>query len=363
MLYLRAFGGLCLENGGRPIVGAATQRARLAMLALLATAGDRGASRDRLLGLFWADKDEEHGRAALRQALYTLRRDCGETDLIVGTTDLALNRDVIGADLLDFDAALEAQDLERATDVYAGGLLDGVYLRDVPEFERWTERERDRRLHQYRAALEQLANAATARGEFQRAGEFLTKLAASDPLSAASSIALMKALVRAGDHSAAVQHARDYERLVRAELDVAPDPSVVALADDIRASLAAQKAPHNTAADLHADRSGARPAKVVDAREAEIPSVRSVLPRTSRGLRLALFAGVGAVVLSAAFMMFRAVREAHGHAPLAYRRTAIAVLPFQNLSAEPSHAYFARGLHDELLTQLQRVADLKVTSG
>jgi serine/threonine protein kinase/TolB-like protein len=42
----------------------------------------------------------------------------------------------------------------------------------------------------------------------------------------------------------------------------------------------------------------------------------------------------------------------------AFARTALAVLPFQNLSADPEHAYFAGGLHDELLTQLSRVAAL-----
>jgi eukaryotic-like serine/threonine-protein kinase len=39
---------------------------------------------------------------------------------------------------------------------------------------------------------------------------------------------------------------------------------------------------------------------------------------------------------------------------------SIAVLPFQNLSADPAHAYFAGGLHDELLTQLAMVEALSV---
>ncbi|MCK5652654.1 MAG: hypothetical protein KAJ42_14795, partial [Gemmatimonadetes bacterium] len=43
-------------------------------------------------------------------------------------------------------------------------------------------------------------------------------------------------------------------------------------------------------------------------------------------------------------------------------RTVIAVLPFQNLSADGPYAYFAGGLHDELLTQLAKVAALKVIS-
>jgi serine/threonine-protein kinase len=41
---------------------------------------------------------------------------------------------------------------------------------------------------------------------------------------------------------------------------------------------------------------------------------------------------------------------------------AIAVLPFQNLSAEPSNAFFTQGVQDQILTDLAKVADLKVIS-
>src|SRR6266550_2537792 len=39
---------------------------------------------------------------------------------------------------------------------------------------------------------------------------------------------------------------------------------------------------------------------------------------------------------------------------------SIAVLPFQNLSEEKANAFFADGVHDEILTDLAKVADLKV---
>ncbi|MFC1574755.1 tetratricopeptide repeat protein [Gemmatimonadota bacterium] len=42
--------------------------------------------------------------------------------------------------------------------------------------------------------------------------------------------------------------------------------------------------------------------------------------------------------------------------------TAIAVLPFQNFSADGPYSFFAGGLHDELLTQLAKVGALKVIS-
>ena len=41
---------------------------------------------------------------------------------------------------------------------------------------------------------------------------------------------------------------------------------------------------------------------------------------------------------------------------------SIAVLPFENLSRDPDNAYFADGVQDEILTDLARVADLKVIS-
>jgi TolB-like protein/class 3 adenylate cyclase/Tfp pilus assembly protein PilF len=41
---------------------------------------------------------------------------------------------------------------------------------------------------------------------------------------------------------------------------------------------------------------------------------------------------------------------------------SIAVLPFDNLSRDPNNAYFADGVQDEILTNLARVADLKVIS-
>ena len=41
---------------------------------------------------------------------------------------------------------------------------------------------------------------------------------------------------------------------------------------------------------------------------------------------------------------------------------SIAVLPFENLSDEKAHAYFADGIQDEILTKLASIADLKVIS-
>ena len=93
------------------------------------------------------------------------------------------------------------------------------------------------------------------------------------------------------------------------------------------------------------------------------PPVTPSVPHGSHAARRwAIFAAaLGLVVLvSGALYLSRSVwRPA---AAAARPRTAIAVLPPQNLSAAGPNAYFAGGLHDELLTQLSKVASLKVIS-
>src|SRR5437773_6623568 len=49
-------------------------------------------------------------------------------------------------------------------------------------------------------------------------------------------------------------------------------------------------------------------------------------------------------------------------APSTVPEKSIAVLPFENLSADPENAFFADGVQDEILTNLAKIADLKVIS-
>ena len=77
-----------------------------------------------------------------------------------------------------------------------------------------------------------------------------------------------------------------------------------------------------------------------------------------------LMAGLVVVVAAAVVLwVVRGRRESPPAEPSpTHSRTEIAVLPLQNLSAGGPHAYFAGGLHEELLTQLAKVAALKIIS-
>ncbi len=82
-------------------------------------------------------------------------------------------------------------------------------------------------------------------------------------------------------------------------------------------------------------------------------------PRTTVSQRVLLGATVLAVLVGA-LVLGQRLRPAGVGAT--HPRTAIAVLPCENRTAEASQAYFASGLHDELLTQLAKVAALRVIS-
>src|SRR5881296_1746964 len=72
---------------------------------------------------------------------------------------------------------------------------------------------------------------------------------------------------------------------------------------------------------------------------------------------LVLLAGIAAI----GFLFFRYAPRFAARA-LAVPEKSIAVLPFQNLSEEKANAFFADGVQDEILSDLAKVADLKVIS-
>ena len=71
----------------------------------------------------------------------------------------------------------------------------------------------------------------------------------------------------------------------------------------------------------------------------------------------AAFLALAAIVAGMAMFSRYGVRSA-----VAALEKSIAVLPFENLSDEKQNAYFADGVQDEILTDLAKIADLKVIS-
>src|SRR5437016_3980928 len=69
------------------------------------------------------------------------------------------------------------------------------------------------------------------------------------------------------------------------------------------------------------------------------------------------FLVLAAIAAAFLFVLRRPMRSA-----LTVAEKSVAVLPFENLSSDKENAFFADGVQDEILTNLARIADLKVIS-
>ena len=236
MLRIKCLGQLSVvRDDGLPLAGAASQPRRLAIIALLARAGDRGISREKVIGYLWPDSEEERARRLLSQAVYMLRRDLGSEDAIVGVRDLRLGTDFVSSDVSEFQAALDAKAYEAAANLYAGPFLDGFHLPGAEEFERWVDEERRSLEHDGDVAFEKCATSAEARADNAAAVLWWRRIAARDPINARVALRLMRALAAAGDRNGAIRHAAIHQALVHEQLDLPADSDVVRLADELRA--------------------------------------------------------------------------------------------------------------------------------
>jgi DNA-binding SARP family transcriptional activator len=232
VLQFKGLGPPAVERDGAPVAGRTTQRRRLALLALLATARERGVSRDRLMAYLWPEHDSEHARHSLSQLVYAIRQDLG--DVVHGGVDpLRLDPAVIETDVAAFERAVRAGDAARAVGLYTGPFLDGFTLDDSPEFDRWAARERHRLEAAFADALASLAAVASGDGRHLEAVGLWRRRAALDPTDTDVAIGLMQALRAVGDHGAALATARAHAGAVRTEFDLEPPPRLLELIESL----------------------------------------------------------------------------------------------------------------------------------
>jgi serine/threonine-protein kinase len=233
MLDIRVFGGLTLRLDGKPITGVVTQRRQLALLALLAIAGEEGMSRDKLLAYLWLEKDIEAARHILNQLLYAQRLNAGDGGLFLGRKTLRLNPELIESDVHQFEKEIAADRLESAIALYRGPFLDGFHLSGTMEFERWVDEQRRAFARKYVECLDALARRAEALGNAAEALRWLARRQEADPLDAAATIQLARAIVERGDRPAALRLLRNHQELVRKQMQAEPDPTILRLEQEL----------------------------------------------------------------------------------------------------------------------------------
>jgi DNA-binding SARP family transcriptional activator/TolB-like protein len=421
---LHLLGDPVLRGPAGLVTGRAAYRRRIALLSILALARGRPVGRERLIGLLWPESSSDSARHTLSEALYVLRKEIGDGLFVAVGDEVALNREVMDSDAARFEDALDALRPEDAVRVYGGPFLDGFYVADAPEFERWAEGERDRLARAYAQALETLATSAEAAGDPLAAAEWWRRLAAHDPYTSRVALRLVGALDAAGDRVAAFRFASTHAALMREELGADPDPELARLLERLRAEPlrvparadpppgppdarepadpagagpaaaaadgggevgtewggaaaeaeagdpAGSAGEEDAAAELRDDEPGAVPAESIggepDAGEAA-PEGDGFPPAAAAARRRRRLPLVGAAAgLAAALAVAVAVAAMRGGAPAdaapRYDPRRIAVLYLDDYSPGGELGYLANGLTEMLIHQLSNVEALDVVS-
>lgn len=366
LFELRTLGTLDLcASDSRVVHSLLAQPKRLALLTYLCVANPRGMHRrDVLLALFWPDSDREHARTSLRSGLHILRRSLGERAVLThGDDSVGIARDAVWCDAVAFKEAIAAERHEDALGLYRGDLLAGFFVQEAPDFERWLEQERARLRQLAAKAASELAEQRAAARDLPRAVSAARRALELAELDERALRQLLELLARSGDRAGALEAYDGFARKLAAEYDAEPAEPTRILVEQVRSgSITSDDEPASGELSRVASDDGERaspPHTRVGASGRRGGAFRWMMMSGVRPI-VALFA-LGAMGLSTELLLSARERRRHADDAVPLERR-IAVLPFRNLSVLKEDDFLADGLHDAVITQLSRVAEIQVTS-
>jgi DNA-binding SARP family transcriptional activator len=215
---------------GKQTVELTTAKA-IALLGYLAATREPQ-TRDRLLGLLWAESADNAARKNLRNTLWTIRKALGDKALVADDDRLAINQstwvDVWGFEQIS-DSSSEISILKSKIDLYRAPFLDGLVLADAPEFEIWLTGERERIAQLNLHALSALVDSYQRDGNWRAVIETAQRALSHDSLQEPMHRARMEAHARLGERAEALRQYDTLRATLERELGVAPLPETDAL--------------------------------------------------------------------------------------------------------------------------------------
>jgi DNA-binding SARP family transcriptional activator len=188
----------------------------LALITYLACAPRRTASRDYVVSLLWADNEPERAVHAMRQTVWQIRHAVGDRVLVTQNGGLTLAANV-DTDRDRFLAAVEAGDLEAATERYTGDFLPDFAAPGGAAFEQWADLERVRLRTAFLRCAESLTQRYLTAGRWRDAQRTARRARDTDRLQQGGWRLLLEALEAGNDWTAAAMEADALERLLEVE--------------------------------------------------------------------------------------------------------------------------------------------------
>ena len=225
MIELRTFGALDVrDDRGRELRAILAQPKRLALLTYLGSATPGPFHRrDILLSLFWPDQPAARARAALSRAVHYLRCALGEGVLLSrGDGEIGLATDRFSSDVGRFREHRASGRLADALELYRGDFLDGFFVSDVPELERWIDTERQRLRDSATDVSRALSTQSEARGDLSLALHWARHASRLAPYDEADVRRVLTLFARSGERGMAAEYYDRFARRLRDDLGLEP---------------------------------------------------------------------------------------------------------------------------------------------
>ena len=242
-LRISTFGGLSIQLGDQAVGGFISRKVE-ALLVYLAFER-REHPREVLAELLWSDFAQDRAMANLRSALMSLQSQLADY-LVVSRQTIMLNPECpCWLDAVELETAFKATDggltrahvrtLENALELYRGEFLAGFAIREAYNFEGWMVLQAERLRGKVIEGLQRLIHEARDHGAFAAGIDHARRLLILDPLSEETHRDLMILLARSGQRTAALAQYEACVRMLREELDIAPEAETTRLFAQIQA--------------------------------------------------------------------------------------------------------------------------------
>jgi len=239
-LNIRTLGGLSISREDQPIQGLVSRKVE-ALLVYVAYVG-REVPRESLATLFWDELSSERAMGNLRTALSNLQMQIPDC-LVLSRQTAMFNPDMpLWFDALEMTHVLDiltspsmaVEQLEKALSLYQGDFLSGFRVRDCQNFERWMVQEAEHIRTRVLKAFARLTKDSLTKGHFTTAIDYGRHMVSLDPLSEEGQRGLMLALAYSGQRTMALRQYDSYARLLRKEVDAAPEAETTQLYREIQ---------------------------------------------------------------------------------------------------------------------------------
>ena len=245
---LRLFGTPRLDVDGRP--AQLGRRKAMALLSYLAVTRSRH-HRETLATLLWPESGPEAAYSALRNVLWILRQtplsrllrtDRSTVELVEDDSlwsDVQRFRDLTVGCATGVHAATEAcpdcvSALEEAVSLFEGPFMQGFMVTNAEGFDDWQFAEREALQRELTETLDRLTAFHTDAEDWTAVTTFARRWLRADRLNEACYRRLMFALSALGRRGEALRCYEECERILEAELGLAPEAATSDLADSIR---------------------------------------------------------------------------------------------------------------------------------